>query len=216
VPENSRTDFALRFARLQIGLFLFAFSISLMLESTIGLDPWSSFHDGLSARVGLSFGRISQLTGLMLIAISAALLRVRPGVGTVFNMAVIGPWLDLLRVQAWFPGWDGGVMGVTQFLGGMLLMGLATGLYIGANMGAGPRDGFVLGLAVRLKRSVRATRITVEVVVLVLAWFAGGALGLGTVLFALGMGPVMQASLRIMRVRAPVRATDSAPDPAPS
>ncbi len=193
-------EFAKRFVRLHIGLFIYAFSISLMLEASLGLDPWSALHEGLANRTGYSFGVITQLTGLAFILMGALALRVRPGLGTLFNMAVIGPWLDLVRVQAWFPRWDSGVPAVTQFVAGMLLMGVATGLYIGARLGAGPRDGFVLGLAQRSQRSVRSTRVTIELLVLATGWLIGGTLGLGTVLFALGMGPIMQASLHVMKV----------------
>jgi uncharacterized membrane protein YczE len=199
-----------RFARLQIGLFAFAFSISLMLEAQIGLDPWSSFHDGVTDHMDLSFGRISQITGLALIVISAVFLQVRPGIGTIFNMTVIGPWIDLLHVQSWFPVTEGGLEGVLQLVGAMLLMGVATGLYIGANFGAGPRDGFILGLSAHFKKSLRVTRVVVELTVLISAWFLGGALGWGTLIFALGMGPIMQVSLRVMRVRAPLRKTPAA------
>lgn len=198
-------SFLSRFLRLQLGLFAFAFSIALMLEAQIGLDPWSSLHDGITKHVELTFGRISQITGLLLILASALTLRVRPGLGTVFNMLVIGPWFDLVHVQAWFPRWAGGYAGGLQFLAGMLFMGFATALYIGADFGAGPRDGFVLGLAARLSRSVRVTRIGVELTVLGAGWLLGGELGLGTLIFAVGMGPIMQASLRWMRVEVPVR-----------
>ncbi|MFT7669664.1 MAG: putative membrane protein YczE [Planctomycetota bacterium] len=205
VSKLTPTQFVLQFLRLQIGLFIFAFAISLMLEAHIGLDPWSTLHDGLSNHTGLTFGRVCQLTGLALILISALFLRVRPGLGTLFNMAVIGPWLDLLHVQSWFPIQEGGLGGVLQFVAGMLVMGIATGLYIGANFGAGPRDGFILGLHQRLSKSIRLTRSVIELTVLVAGWLFGGSLGLGTVLFALGMGPVMQTSLRLMHVKAPVR-----------
>lgn len=205
VNNSDRLKLLARFLRLQLGLFVFAFALSLMLEAHVGLDPWSSLHDGLTRHSDLSFGRICQITGLGLILVSSLSLRVRPGLGTLFNMGVIGPWIDLLHVQAWFPVSDGGVLGFVQFLSGMLLLGLATGLYIGADLGAGPRDGFVLGLSARLKKSLRVTRIGTELSVLLCAWFLGGALGWGTLIFALGMGPIMQSSLRWMKVRAPIR-----------
>jgi uncharacterized protein len=194
-----------QFLRLQVGLCVFAFALSLMLEAHVGLDPWSSFHDGVTGHTELSFGRTCQITGLGLILISALFLRTRPGIGTLFNMAVIGPWIDLFHVQAWFPVCDGGPAGFVQFIGGMLLLGFATGLYIGADLGAGPRDGFVLGLASRLAKSIRVTRIGIEVTILISAWVLGGELGWGTVIFAFGMGPIMQASLRWMGVGKPVR-----------
>lgn len=202
----STPSLARRFVRLQFGLFAFAVAIALMVEAHVGLDPWSALHDGLATRTGLTFGRVTQIIGLALILVAAQWLAVRPGLGTVFNMLVIGPWFDLVHDQPWFPTWTGGLPGVAQFVAGMVLMGVATALYIGADLGAGPRDGFILGLSQRLGASIRATRIGIEVTVLASGWLLGGQIGLGTVLFALGMGPIMQACLVWMDVRPPVRA----------
>jgi uncharacterized membrane protein YczE len=197
-----------RFAQLHLGLFLFGLGIALMLGAEIGLDPWSSFHEGISAQVGLSFGRITQSVGLLLIAVAWLAFRERPGIGTVFNMAVIGPWIDLFRAQSWFPVARELEWGIPQFGLGMALMGLASGLYIGARFGAGPRDAFVLGLSRRLGRSIRLTRVLLELLVLGFGWWLGGSVGLGTILFALGMGPLMQASLRLFGY---LRPADEAP-----
>lgn len=187
--------------RLQLGLFLFGFAIALMLEAEIGLDPWSAFHDVLSRRSGLSFGRISQATGLAIIVLSRLALSVRPGIATVCNMLVIGPWVDLLRPLGWFPNAGGDPVGGTvQFVAGVLVMGLGTAVYIGARLGAGPRDGLAMGLARRIGRSLRVTRIGIELSVLAAAAFLGGAIGAGTLIFALLMGPTMQKSLRLFSV----------------
>jgi uncharacterized membrane protein YczE len=199
VPDRL-ARFWVQMLQLQVGLLLFACAIATMLEARIGLDPWSSFHWGASTQLGLSFGRVTQGTGLLLIAVSWLVLRVRPGIGTICNMLIIGPWLDLVRAQDWFPRYAGGVAGVSQFLIGLFLCGLATGVYVGAKLGAGPRDGFVIGLAYRLETSIRATRIGVEITVLLASALIGGSIGLGTVLFALLMGPIMQTSLRLFGV----------------
>lgn len=188
------------FAWLQFGLFLFGLSIALMLEARIGLDPWSSLHEALSVHSGLSFGRISQGIGLLLITFSGFVLSVRPGVATMCNMLTIGPWVDLLRAQLWFPSQSGFGLGTVQFISGILVMGLGTTVYIGARMGAGPRDGLAMGLARRVKRSLRVTRNGIEIIVLVIAFFLGGSIGLGTVLFAVLMGPTMQVSLKLSGV----------------
>jgi len=182
-----------------------------MLEARIGVDPWSTLHEGLSLWSGLSFGRVSQIIGAGLIAWSWWAFRVQPGVGTVFNMLLVGPWVDLLRVQTLIPWLAGGVGGVLQFLVGILLLGLATAVYLGARLGAGPRDGFVMGLSRRVERSLRKTRIGVEIVVLALGALLGGPIGLGTILFALLMGPTMQSSLKLFLVPhdpSPLRARD--------
>lgn len=186
--------------RLQVGLFLFGLAVSLMLEAQIGLDPWSSFHDALSRLSGLSFGRISQGIGLLLIVFSAAVLSVKPGLATIFNMLIIGPWIDLLRVQPWFPSVDGGWLGTGQFLLGVAVMGLGSGVYIGARLGAGPRDGLAMGLARKIDKSLRITRNGIELLVLGLAALLGGSIGWGTIIFAVTMGPTMQASLHLFGV----------------
>ena len=186
--------------RLQLGLFLFGLAIALMLEARIGVDPWSTLHEGASLRLGISFGRVAQLVGAVLILVSWVSFRVRPGIGTVCNMLLVGPWVDLLRVQPVFPWAPGGVSGVIQFLVGILALGVATPVYLGARFGAGPRDGFVMGLSRRIEKSLRRTRIGVEVVVLTLGALLGGPIGLGTLLFAGLMGPTMQAGLRLFDV----------------
>jgi uncharacterized membrane protein YczE len=200
MPKLRSWSFLRYLTHLQVGLFLFGLGVAILLEAQIGLDPWSAFHEGISAQLGWSFGRVSQAAGALLIVSSWFAFEVRPGIGTVCNMALVGPWIDLLRVQAWFPEATNRVAGTLQFLLGMLVLGLGTAVYIGARMGAGPRDGFVLGLSGKSGRSVRRTRIEVELVVLGVALLMGGSIGLGTVLFALLMGPIMQTSLRLFRV----------------
>jgi uncharacterized membrane protein YczE len=187
-------------ARLQVGLFLFGVSVALMLEAHIGLDPWSSLHDVLSDRSGLSFGRISQGIGLLLIIFSYFVLSVKPGIATICNMLTVGPWVDVLRAHPWFLDADGGVMGTVQFVTGVLTMGLGTAVYVGARLGAGPRDGLAMGLSRKVGKSLRITRNTVEATVLMIAFFLGGSIGLGTLLFAVLMGPTMQASLTLFVV----------------
>lgn len=187
-------------SRLQLGLLLFGLAVALMVEARIGLDPWSALHEALSIRSGLSFGRISQSIGLLLIIFSLLVLSVRPGVATVCNMLIVGPWIDFFRANTWFPHTDGGIPGLVQFLGGVLTLGLASAVYIGARLGAGPRDGLAMGLATRIRRSLRVTRNGIELTVLALAALLGGPIGLGTILFAILMGPTMQASLRLFNV----------------
>jgi uncharacterized membrane protein YczE len=188
-----------RLLQLNLGLMLFGLGIAVMLKAGIGLDPWSVFHEGLANQTGLSFGRVTQLTGVLLIALSFALLRVKPGLATVLNMLLVGPWVDFYRAQAWLPTAEGWLWGVLQFMAGVVLVGLASGLYIAARFGAGPRDGFVLGLSLKLGLSVRLTRSGLELLVLVSGFLLGGPLGLGTVLFAVTVGYFMQRSLRLFR-----------------
>lgn len=199
------------FTRLQLGLMLFGLAVALMVEARIGLDPWSSLHEGLSLRTGLSFGRISQGIGLLLIVGSRIFLAVRPGIATVFNMLLVGPWIDFFRALEGFPAQAALLPGVLQFLVGVLILGLATATYIGARLGAGPRDGLAMGLARRIDRSLRLTRNGIEVTVLIVGASLGGPIGLGTVIFAVTMGPVMQTSLRLFGV-----STDPSPERTPA
>ncbi len=190
--------FWLDIARLQVGFFLFGLAIALMLEAEIGLDPWSAFHEVVSQRSGWSFGRISQVTGLLLIVGSRVALSVRPGIATVLNMLLIGPWVDVIRPHVDFASGFG--PGLVQFLVAIPILGIGTAVYIGASLGAGPRDGLAMGLSRRIKKSLRASRISVEVTVLLAAALLGGSIGWGTLIFAVLMGPTMQASLRLFGV----------------
>ena len=193
-----------RFLQLNLGLMMFGLAIALMLKAGIGLDPWSVLHKGLSEQLGVSFGRTTQIVGLTLIAVTWAFFGTRPGLGTALNMVLVGLWVDLFHAQAWLPDAHGALWGVVQFRVGVASVGLASGLYISARFGAGPRDGFVLGLAGKLKSSIRLTRGGVELSVLALGFALGGPPGLGTVLFALTVGVFMQFFLRVFNYQRPV------------
>ena len=190
-----------RLVRLNLGLVLLGLGIAIMLEAGIGLGPWTVFHQGLSLVTGLSFGRVMQGVGLAVLLLSVLLTRTRPGLGTALNMLLVGPWVDFFRSLPVLPHAGSYPLGVAQFCLGLVLQGLGTGLYITARLGAGPRDGLVLGLSRGLNISVRATRTALELLVLVSGWLMGGQIGLGTLLFAFGIGPLMQFFLRVFRPR---------------
>lgn len=196
-----RLSFWRRLFQLNLGLLVFGLSITLMIRANIGLDPWSVLHQGLSQLTGLSFGTITQLVGLTLIGLNFAFLRLKPGLGTALNMIMVGIWVDFFQRQSWLPTVPVGFWaeGVVVFVLGIVLCGLAIGLYISPRFGAGPRDDFVLGWAVRLHTSVRLVRSGLELSVLTLGFLLGGTVGVGTLLFALLIGPVMQVFLRIFR-----------------
>ena len=187
-----------------------------MLRAHIGLDPWSALHEGLSKHTGLPFGRVTQLVGLLIIVFSFFALHQRPGLGTALNMLLVGPWIDFFEAQRWLPSIPAGawVPGVLTFVAGVVLTGLAIGLYITARFGAGPRDDLVLGSALKLGQSIRLTRGALELSVLILGFLLGGSVGVGTVLFALLIGPVMQFFLRVFHYEPP--AVKSIPVPASS
>jgi len=189
--------FPLRFLHVNVGLALFGFSIALMLRAGVGLGPWDVFHEGLSLRTPLTIGQAMIGAGFALMALSAALAKVRPGIGTVMNMVFIGAWVDLFLALPGFPQAVGWFDGAALFGMGLALNGVATGLYLTGGLGAGPRDGFALALAKLLRITVRRARTLVEVVVLTSGWLLGGTVGVGTVAFALAIGPLMQANLRL-------------------
>jgi uncharacterized membrane protein YczE len=205
VPPRRRPDlvgpdlghFALRLLHVNAGLALFGFSIALQLRAGIGLGPWDVFHTGVALRTPLSVGQAMVGAGLTLLVASVLFAQVKPGLGTLLNMLIIGPWVDLFLAVPGFPAARGGLDGFALFGIGLVLNGLATGLYLTAGLGAGPRDGFAIAIARRLQITVRRARTLVELVVLTTGWLLGGSVGFGTVLFALAIGPLMQWSMRV-------------------
>ena len=180
-----------RLVRLYAGLALFGLSIALMVRARLGLDPWDVFHQGLARRAGLPLGAV-------VIAVSAAVmlawipLRQRPGIGTISNAILVGLALDAALALLPHPGPP---PARAAFLtSGIVLNGLATALYIGARLGPGPRDGLMTGLATR-GHSIRAVRTAIEVSVLAAGWMLGGTVGVGTVAYALTIGPLVQRFL---------------------
>jgi len=184
---------------LNLGLALFGVSVALMVNAGVGVGPWDVFHTGLALRTPLSLGAAMVVAGLSLLVVSAVAAGVRPGVGTVLNMAVIGPWTDLFLAQPWFPEGRGFVTGLALFVVGMVLNGLATGVYLSSGLGAGPRDGFALAMAGLTKLQVRRARTLIELVVCATGWLLGGSVGVGTIVFALAIGPLMQTGIRVTR-----------------
>lgn len=179
----------LRFAQLIAGLWVFGLGAALMVRSGLGLDPWNVFHQGVSSRTLFSLGMVSVASGLVVMLLWIP-LRLRPGLGTICNIIMIGVSVDACL---WLlPDINGVVFRVGALVCGVLLTGLGTAAYIGAGMGTGPRDGLMMGLNQRFGWSVRVSRLLVEVVVLAGGWLLGGVAGLGTVAFALCIGPLVQ------------------------
>ncbi len=167
---------------------LFGLGVALMVAADLGLDPWDVFHQGLAARTGLSLG-------WTVIAVSVAVmlawvpLRQRPGLGTVSNAVVVGLVIDPALALLPRPGH---LLGRWAFLvAGILGIAVATALYIGADLGPGPRDGLMTVLA-RRGHSIRLVRTTLEVSVLAVGWLLGGTVGIGTLAYALSIGPLIQ------------------------
>ena len=183
---------ARRLVQLYAGLVLYGASMALQIRAGLGLDPWDVFHQGVTERTGLSFGTIVIITGAVVL-LGWIPLRQRPGFGTVSNVFVIGIAVD--AALAALPHAGSAPAAVAMMLGGVGLNGVAGGAYIGAGLGPGPRDGLMTGLVRRTGRSVRLVRTTLEVTVLIAGAALGGTVGVGTVVYALSIGPIVHAVL---------------------
>nr|WP_107450710.1 hypothetical protein [Streptomyces silvensis] len=179
---------------------MFGASSALLLRSGLGLEPWNVLHEGLAERTGMSIGVVSIVIGAAVLLLWIP-LRQRPGLGTVSNVFVVGLAMD--GTLALVPDAHGLGVRVPLMIAGIVLNGVATGLYIAARFGPGPRDGLMTGLHDRTGRSIRLMRTMVEVVVVVTGFLLGGTVGVGTVLYALAIGPLAQLFLRLFAVPAP-------------
>ena len=181
-----------RLTQLYAGLVLYGASMALQIRAGLGLDPWDVFHQGVAERTGLSFGTVVIITGA-LVLLAWIPLRQRPRFGTVSNVFVIGIAVD--ATLAVLPHAGSTPVAVAMLLSGVGLNGLAGGAYIGAGLGPGPRDGLMTGLVRRTGGSIRVVRTTIEVAVLVVGAALGGTVGVGTVVYALSIGPLVHALL---------------------
>lgn len=189
----TRLPTAGRYGLLVFGLALYGLALRLMLDARVGVAPWEAFHLGVTRHLPLTLGTVSILTGMLIVAVSVLGLRERIGPGAVLNVLLIGLFLDLLAPLV--PDPSGFLARWGQFGLGVGLLGLATGTYVAAGLGAGPRDGLVLGLSRRTGWDVARVRGGIELLVLALGWLLGGLVGWGTLAFALASGPAMRAGL---------------------
>lgn len=203
-----------RLPQLAFGLVLYGVSIALMVRAQLGLAPWDVLHSGIASHLPLSLGQVLVAVALLVLVLWIP-LREKPGIGTVANALTIGICADAALAVLAAP--DALAVRVAFMVGGVLLCGVASALYIGAQLGRGPRDGLMTGLHVRTGRSIRLVRTGLEVAVLLLGLLLGGSVGLGTVLFALAIGPLTQLMLPVFLVPLDVPApTVAAVDPAPA
>ncbi len=189
-----------RLAQLYGGLVLYGASMALQIRAGLGLDPWDVFHQGVADRTGLSFGTVVVITGAVVL-LAWVPLRQRPGIGTVSNVFVIGIAVD--ASLALIPVAGSTPVALAMLFAGVGLNGVASGAYIGAGLGPGPRDGLMTGLVRRTGWSVRSVRTAIEVTVLALGATLGGTVGLGTVLYAVSIGPLVHLLLPRLTVPQP-------------
>lgn len=189
-----------RIAQLLVGLFLYGIGIAFMVRGAIGAAPWDVLTQGIANHVPLSFGLITICVSVVVLLLWIP-LRQRLGIGTILNALLVGPSAD---VGFWLlPSPEMLWLKVLFFVIGLVTLAAATGLYIGANFGPGPRDGLMTGLARRTGWSLRAVRTGLEVSVVLLGWALGGVLGVATIAYALAVGPLVQFCLPWFTVALP-------------
>ncbi|MHB1568039.1 MAG: membrane protein YczE [Solirubrobacteraceae bacterium] len=176
-----------RLAQLYAGLLLYGVSASMLLLAGLGVDPWDVLHQGLSRRLGMGVGTWAVIAGLLVMLLWIP-LRQRPGYGTLNNVVIVGLVMDAVMASVSPP--HAMALRVASLLAGVVLNGIATGLYIGAGLGPGPRDGLMTGLAAR-GYPLRVVRWSIEATVLVAGWLLGGTVGIGTLVYALGIGALV-------------------------
>lgn len=188
-----------RVAQLLVGLFLYGIAISMMVQASVGVDPWDVLTQGVSKITGVPFGWLTNIIGAIVLLLWIP-IRQKPGIGTVLNVLLIGPsaQLGLSVIPAQKEIW----LQIPLFLGGVVLLAIATGLYIGARLGPGPRDGLMTGIHRRTGWKIWIVRTGIEVSVLLIGWALGGNFGPGTVAFALLIGPLVNITLPLFTVPA--------------
>ena len=191
--------------QLYAGLLLFGISSSMLLLGALGVDPWDVFHQGLSRRLGLGVGTWALIVsaGVLVLWIP---LRQRPGLGTVSNAIVVGLTIDAMLAAFHTP--HSLALRWVLMLGGVLLNGVATGCYIGAGLGPGPRDGLMMGWAAR-GHQIRVVRTGIELTVFAVGWILGGNVGVGTVIYALSIGPLAHVFVPRFALAGPVADPDA-------
>jgi uncharacterized membrane protein YczE len=194
---STQRRLARRLTQLYVGLALYGASSALLVRSGLGLEPWNVLHQGLAERTGLSIGVVLTIVGAAVL-LAWIPLRQRPGLGTISNVLVIGMAMD--ATLALVPDAHGWALRVSLVVAGIVLNGAATGLYIAARFGPGPRDGLMTGLHQLTGISIRLVRTGIELTVVATGFALGGTVGIGTLLYAVAIGPLAQLFLRVFAV----------------
>lgn len=200
-----------RITQLLIGLAMYGISLAMFIRAGLGLDPWDVFHQGVAGKIGWSIGTVVVVVSFLVLLLWIP-LRQMPGFGTLANAVLVGVFADI--GLALIPAFShlGGQIGMLA--GAVVLNGIASACYIGARLGPGARDGLMTGLARRTGWSVRLSRTLIEVAVLGVGWLLGGSVGVGTVVYALAIGPLVQLLLPLFTV--PVKAPLAVPETVPA
>jgi uncharacterized membrane protein YczE len=196
-----------RLPQLLIGLFLYGFAIAMMVQAGIGVSPWDVLTQGIAKQTGFAFGLITNVVGLLVLLLWIP-IRQKPGIGTVVNVLLIGPSAQVALLL--IPAQTALGSRLLLFAGGLALLAIATGLYIGARFGPGPRDGLMTGIHRRFGIRIWIVRTSIEVTVLAVGWLLGGNVGIGTLAFALLIGPMVSVTMPLLRVPERAAVADAA------
>lgn len=188
---------ARRLLQLYFGLVLYGVSTAMFVRANLGADPWNVFHLGVARIFSLNIGMVMIVVGAMVLLLWIP-LRQKPGLGTISNVIVLGLAAD--AALALMPPVES-LAARSLLLSAILVNAIATGMYIGAGFGSGPRDGLMTGINARTGWSVRSVRTAIELTVLLAGWLMGGTFGVGTVLYALAIGPLIQLCLPWFRIK---------------
>ena len=184
--------------RLMLGLFIYGLALAMVIKAQIGVPPWDVFAQGISVTFGMTYGQASIVVSLIVL-VAWIPLKVKPGIGSVLNAICIGLFADIW--MPYVPHFDNYLANLAMFCLGMATVAFATGLYISAKLGSGPRDGLMLGTQKLLKWPFWAVRTMYEATVLTIGWLLGGQVREGTLIFAVCIGYLMQASLKFFKVQ---------------
>ena len=200
-----------RIVQLLVGLVLYGTGCALTVEAGLGVDPWTVFAQGISIHTGVGIGWVTNIVGFLVLLLWIP-LRQKPGIGTIANILLVG---TSMQIVLWVvPPITGMLAQITVLVCGILLVAVASGLYIGAHFGPGPRDGQMTGIHARLGWPIWTARAVVELSVLAIGWLLGGTVGIGTVLFAVSIGPLVHLALPLLDTARPVAAHTEPSTPA--
>ncbi|MBP1867722.1 putative membrane protein YczE [Clostridium tertium] len=184
--------------RLILGFLLCASSTVFMLNSNLGLSPWDVFHQGISNVTGITIGEASILTSVLVVLIGI-MLKQKIGIGTLLNILFVGKFIDIINESNIIPVANSLFSGIVMMIIGMFVMGYGCYLYIGCEIGCGPRDGLMIGLSQKLNKQIKIVRGSIEISVLIIGFLLGGAAGLGTFISAVGLGYCMQVIFKMCK-----------------
>jgi uncharacterized membrane protein YczE len=190
-----------RITQLLVGLVLYGFAISMMVRAGIGVSPWDVLSQGITKQTGIPFGWVTNIVGALVLLLWIP-IRQKPGIGTILNVLLVGTSAQLGLMV--LPALHSLALQVLLFAGGLSLLAVATGLYIGAGFGPGPRDGLMTGAHKRFGWPIWIVRTAIELTVLGIGWLLGGNVGVGTIAFALLIGPMVNLTLPLLRVPLPM------------